>query len=36
MLLHMDVGDATLTMSMDVVKFGLENQVGLELGVVLG
>ena len=27
----MDVGDATSTTSMDVVKIGLENQVGLEL-----
>ena len=27
---HMDVGDATSTTSMDVVKVGLENQVGLE------
>ena len=26
----MDVGDATSTTSMDVVKVGLENQVGLE------
>ena len=31
----MDVGDATSTMSMDVVKVGLENKVGLELGVIL-
>ena len=29
-------GDATSTTSMDVVKVGLENQVGLELGVILG
>ena len=34
--LPMDVGDATSTTSMDVVKVGLENQVGLELGVILG
>ena len=27
----MDVGEATSTMSLDVVKVGLENQVGLEL-----
>ena len=27
----MDVGDATSTTSMDVVKVGLEKQVGLEL-----
>jgi len=32
----MDVGDATSTTSMDVVKVGLENQVGLELKVILG
>ena len=30
----MDVGDATSTTSMDVVKFGLENQVGLEKGMI--
>ena len=28
----MDVGDATSTTSIDVVKTGLENSVGLELG----
>ena len=33
---YMDVGDATSTTSMDVVKVGLENQVGLELRVILG
>ena len=31
----MDVGDATSTTSMDVVKVGLEIKVGLELGVIL-
>ena len=31
----MDVGDATSTTSMDVVKVGLENKVGLKLGVIL-
>ena len=31
----MDVGGATSTMSMDVVKVGLENPVGLELGEIL-
>ena len=30
----MDVGDATSTTSMDVVKVGLENPVGLELGEI--
>ena len=30
-----DVGDATSTTSMNVVKVGLENLVGLELGVTL-
>ena len=32
----MDVWDATSTTSMDMVKVGLENQVGLELGVIQG
>ena len=32
----MDVGDATSTTSMDVVKVGLESQVGLEFGVTQG
>ena len=32
----MDVGDAESTMSMDVEKVGLENQVALESGVILG
>ena len=31
----MDVGDATSTTSMDVVKVGLEIKVGLELGMIL-
>ena len=31
----MDVGDATSTTSMDMVKVGLEIKVGLELGVIL-
>ena len=30
------VGDSTSTTSMNVVKVGLENRVGLELGVILG
>ena len=32
----MDVGDATSTTSMDVVKVGLEKQVGLELEEIQG
>ena len=32
----MDVGDATSTTSMDVVKVGLEKQVGLELEGIQG
>ena len=32
----MDVGDATSTTSMDVVKVGLEMQVGLELEGIQG
>ena len=32
----MNEGDAKSTTSMDVVKVGLENQVGLELGVIFG
>ena len=35
-LLNMDVGDATSTTSMDVVKVGLEKQVGLELEEIQG
>ena len=34
--LPMDVGDATSTTSMDVVKVGLEKQVGLELEGIQG
>ena len=33
---NMDVGDATSTTSMDVVKVGLEKQVGLELERIQG
>ena len=32
----MDVGDATSTTSMDVVKVGLEKQVGLKLREIQG
>ena len=32
----MDVGDATSTGSMDMVKVGLEIRVSLELGVIQG
>ena len=35
MSIPMDVGDATSTTSMDVVKVGLENPVGLELREIL-
>ena len=35
-LVPMDVGDATSTTSMDVVKVGLEKQVGLELEGIQG
>ena len=35
-LVVMDVGDATSTTSMDVVKVGLEKQVGLELEGIQG
>ena len=34
--ISMDVGDATSTTSMDVVKVGLEKQVGLELEGIQG
>ena len=34
--MNMDVGDATSTKSMDVVKVGLEKQVGLELEGIQG
>ena len=30
----MGVGDATSTTSMDMVKVSLENQIGLELGMI--
>ena len=33
--MDMDVWDATSTTSMDVVKVGLENPVGFELGEIL-
>ena len=33
-MVGIDVGDATSTTSMDVVKVGLEKQVGLELEVI--
>ena len=36
MAISMDVGDATSTTSMDVVKVGLEKQVGLELEGIQG
>ena len=32
----MDVGEATSTKSMDVVKVGHEKHVGLEIGVIHG